>query len=656
MRWLLPLALAASITGGMACLQIGFLVIGGNLVDFEQSAVSMARSAMRTRVGQRPAELTSDGVTHTVRLAWRELIGGKEGGNLAQGIQVLFKQPRYFAQYKMQIAGGVTLSILGSFLIAGLFVNRARRKRPEKESTRLASVVNHEQTRLEEVMSNVPGVVWELKLGPGDARRVEFVSGYIEKMLGYRVDELSVPLVWFSIIPDEDRDAVAKDAEEKLASGNESIIECRCKTKDGRLLRTESHLTRVSDEAGRLTGVRGLTLDITGRRQAEDDLRESEHRFRSIADTAPVMICVLDPDNLCTYVNLRWLEFTGRSIEMELGTGWTGSIHPDDIERFLETHTKARNDGRSFTIEFRVRRFDGKFRWIYESGTPWHSPAGKFLGYIGSRIDITERKTVEEALANFGGQLIRARDEEYARIARELHDDLNQRMALISVELDYVSQNPPSADKLRTKLENVMSRVAETSKAVHRMSYELHPSKLVHLGLVAALQSLFEELNRRHRLAIEFTNKDVPADLPQDLSLCLYRIAQECLSNVIKHSGVQQAKVDLLGTGNDIQLRVSDAGRGFAEPLKASNGLGLISMRERLRLAGGRISVESRPLQGTTIDVIVPLTQVSSNKNGPSTRDKSAAESRPAARHLRELLESTGVSRAPQNEEREQGP
>ena len=644
MRWLLPLALAASINACAGVLHIGSGVVGVSLVNFEQLVADAAESAVRILVRESPADIASRGAPNTVKFDLPKFKRwGLEESLLSPHRQVLFQQ--------------LSLFIFETLLIAGFFVNRGRQKHAEKESTRLASLAAREHARLEEVVSNVPGIVWEVKLGPGDDPRVEFVSGYVEKMLGYSVDELSVPFSLLSIIPKDDWERVAKDAEEKFANGNVSVIECQCKAKDGRLFWTESHLTRVSDETGRLTGVRGVTLDITYRRQAVDDLRESEERFRTMADTAPVMIWISDTDNLCTYVNRRWLEFTGRSLEAELGKGWTVGIHPDDIERCLESHTQPPGGGGPFTIEYRLRRYDGKFRWIYDSGTSRHSPTGKFLGYIGSRIDITESKTLEQALANLSGQLILAREEESARVARELHDDLNQRMALISVQLDHLSQNPSTADSLRTQLKNVMSQVAEASREIHRMSYDLHPSKLVHLGLVAALYSLREELHQRHSLEVRFTNKDVPFDLSQDISLCLYRIAQECLSNVIRHSGVREAKVELLGTGKEIQLRVSDAGRGFdAESLKTSDGLGFISMRERLRLVGGKISLESRPLQGTTIEAIVPLTRAASKKQAPSTGDKSAAESRVTAPHQGELLESTGVSRAQQLEEREQGP
>jgi PAS domain S-box-containing protein len=354
-------------------------------------------------------------------------------------------------------------------------------------------------------------------------------------------------------------------------------------------------------------------------------LRESEERFRTMADTAPVMIWVADPDKLCTYFNQQWLDFTGRTMGQEIGNGWLEGVHPEDVERCLEVYSNAfdRRDG--FTMEFRLRRVDGKFRWVFDTGAARFSPGAGFLGYIGSCIDITERKASEEALANLSGQLIRAREDECARIARELHDDVNQRMALVSIELEQLGQKPDTPGALRRQLRGLLSEITETTKEIHRMSRDLHPSKLVHLGLVPTLKSLFEELRQRHGLRIKFTNENLP-DISQDVSLCLYRIVQECLNNVIKHSGAEACAVELRHGVNEIRLRVSDAGVGFdIESPSIKKGLGLISMRERLRLVGGSISIDSKPSLGTRIDARVPFGREGLEYADPSEKDKTRA-------------------------------
>jgi PAS domain S-box-containing protein len=198
------------------------------------------------------------------------------------------------------------------------------------------------------------------------------------------------------------------------------------------VLWAEAHLAPILDERGGTVGLRGVTIDITERKLAEQALNESEERFRNMADTAPVMIWMSGPDKLCTYFNKRWLDFTGRSLEEEIGNGWTEGIHPDDRERCLKTYGSAFESREPFTMEYRLRRADGQFR---------------------------------------------AREDECARIARELHDDLNQSVALISMEPDQLSQNPPqSRARLREKVHVILKQTADLSNEIHRMSHDLHPS------------------------------------------------------------------------------------------------------------------------------------------------------------------------------------
>jgi len=224
-------------------------------------------------------------------------------------------------------------------------------------------------------------------------------------------------------------------------------------------------------------------------------------------------------------------------------------------------------------------------------------------------MDITDHKLAEEALANVGRRLIEAHEEERTWIARELHDDINQQLALLTVQLGKWAQHPPnSSAKVTEHIRHVCKSFSELGSDIQALSHRLHSSKLEYLGIVAAARSFCQELSDQKKVQIDFTYDGIPHSLPKEISLCLFRVLQEALQNAIKHSGERHFKVELSGTSAQIQLTVSDLGVGF-DPQDAINrsGLGLISMRERLHLVDGELSIRSEPGHGTTISACVPL-------------------------------------------------
>ena len=345
--------------------------------------------------------------------------------------------------------------------------------------------------------------------------------------------------------------------------------------------------------------------------KAAHTVRESEGRFRLVANTAPVMLWMAGTDRLCTYVNQPWLEFTGRPLEAELGNGWVEGLHNEDMKRCLETYIQAFDQRQSFTMEYRIRRNDGEYRWLLDVGVPRFNSDGSFAGYIGSCLDITDRKLAEEALASVGRRLIEAHEEERTWIARELHDDIAQRIALLGVELERGdSEDPDSVADVRKDLQSARQRISDLGKDVQALSHRLHSSKLEYLGFVTAAKSFCRELSEQRKVRIEFKHSDMPAAIPKEISLCLFRVLQEALQNAVKHSAAQNLTVEVHGTNEGINLTVSDSGVGF-DWRDAINrrGLGLISMRERLRLVSGELSIHSELGRGTTVQAHVPLAE-----------------------------------------------
>jgi PAS domain S-box-containing protein len=328
-----------------------------------------------------------------------------------------------------------------------------------------------------------------------------------------------------------------------------------------------------------------------------------------MANTAPVMIWMAGPDKLCTYVNAPWLQFTGRFLEEEIGKGWTDGVHPEDLARCWTTYTLAFDRRERLRMECRLRRRDGEYRWVLTSGVPRFNADGSFAGYVGSAIDITDRKLAERALSKISQRLIEAQENERRWIARELHDDINQRLALLAAQLDRVRQRlPSSVAELAAKIGDANAQTLELGRDIQALSHRLHSSGLEHLGLGMAASGFCRELSTRQNVEVDFRSYDVPNDLSKEIALCLFRVLQEALQNAVKHSGSRRFQVSLRGTSDGIELIVHDSGIGFdPEEVAKGNGLGLTSMRERLKLVNGQLSITSELQQGTTVHAWVPL-------------------------------------------------
>jgi PAS domain S-box-containing protein len=440
-----------------------------------------------------------------------------------------------------------------------------------------------------------------------DHRYIE-VNESFERFSGWRREEL-IGRTPFDIglwVDPQERDKLARYVQDE---GSLRLFESHFRMRDG-TIRTGL----VGAELIELDGeqcVLAVGMDITEQKLAAEALRESEERFRLVANTAPMLIWMSDASKLCTYFNDSWLAFTGRLMELELGNGWAEGVHPEDSQRCLDTYTRAFDAREKFTIEYRLRRYDGEYRWVLDIGVPRFNQDGSFAGYIGSCVDVTGRRLAEEALSGVNRRLIEAQERERARIARELHDDIGQRLAMLTIELEQLTLDfSDSPAELLRNVGKLRNHTFEIASDIQSLSHELHSSKLEYLGIATAMKAFCQEFSDQQNVEVVFSHDEVPRALPQEISLCLFRVLQEALRNALRHSGVRHFEAELRLGPDAIQLTVCDSGSGFdREEALGTRGLGLISMAERVKLVAGQLSIDSQPQRGTTIRAVVPLSK-----------------------------------------------
>jgi PAS domain S-box-containing protein len=355
----------------------------------------------------------------------------------------------------------------------------------------------------------------------------------------------------------------------------------------------------------------GMAVDITDRRLVEEALRESNERLRLAIQTGKMYAFDWD---VATDVIIRSEDITHISsltdepIRLNKRQ-FLASVHPEDRAKFNASIAELTPESPNAQISFRLLRPDGSVCWLQRTGHAHFDEQGRIVRMIGMVADVTERKLAEETLSAVSGRLIEAQEKERRRIARELHDDITQRLALLAIDLESlagISLDSPA--QLHNQTEQLIKQTLEISDDVQALSHELHSSKLEYLGLVSALKGFCDEFGGQQKVKIDFTASNVPKDVPGGVSLCLFRIAQEGLRNAVKYSGVRQFEVELWGISGELSLKVRDSGVGFDPEAAVSNrGLGIVSMRERVGLVGGTISIVSKPMGGTEIRVCVPI-------------------------------------------------
>jgi PAS domain S-box-containing protein len=422
--------------------------------------------------------------------------------------------------------------------------------------------------------------------------------------LGYTREEM-LSLRVYDVDPFLDESKMPKHREE-LDRGS-LRFDAIHRRKDGSTYPVEVNLKRV--QLDRVYCV-NVVRDITERKRSDEALRQKDADLTEAQRIAEVGSWQWETDTDTVIWSHELYRIAGRDSSLPAASfAEQSSLYtPESYKRLREAVEEAMRSAAPYQLDLEMIRPDGSIRWIKARGEAQRDTTGRVIRLRGTAQDITERKRVEEVLSGMNRKLIEAQEHERARIARELHDDLGQRLALLANEMEQLQQYPDLQDEVSSSIRGLQNHVFQIAADVQSLSHALHSSKLEYLGIAAAMRGFCHEFSRQQKAEIDFKSHDVPSPLPPEISLCLFRVLQEGLHNSIKHSGVRHVEVGLWGTLDEIHLAVSDSGAGFdSEALSQNRGLGLVSMEERLKLVKGTFSIESQPKRGTRIHASVPL-------------------------------------------------
>ena len=482
-----------------------------------------------------------------------------------------------------------------------------QRKRAEE-----ALQASEERLRLAQQAARIGAFDWNIRTG------IDTWTSELELMHGLPPGGFAgKQIAWENLLHPDDRARVLEMVDESLRTGETSRAEWRVIWPDGSVHWMVGRWQVLTDESGEASRMVGVNIDVTARKQMEKALVEANRTLQEQAAVlqsreellnifvkhVPAGVAMFDRDMRYLQVSDRWCSDYSIDSSEILGRSHY-ELFPDIPQRWKDVHRRALAGETLRADEDRWKRQDGITTWVEWEIRPWRKESGEIGGILIFAEQITHRKQMEEALSAMTRKLIEAQEQERARIGRELHDDINQQLAMLAVELDQLQHSPA---EIPNGVQEIQNRIRDVSADVQALSHDLHSSKLQILGVAAGIKSWCREFADRQKVDIDFKS-DVSSVLPFELGLALFRVLQEALHNSMKHSGVQHFKVRLTECRNEVHLTVSDSGAGFdVEAALQGKGIGLTSMRERVRLVNGKINIKSKPLGGTTVHVCVPF-------------------------------------------------
>ena len=393
------------------------------------------------------------------------------------------------------------------------------------------------------------------------------------------------------------------------------------------LTQAQSEMTRLNELEQKVgertrelaTTNEALRSEIAERKLAVKAVKQAEDRTRLIIDTIPTMAWSLAPDGALEFLNQRWLDYTGLSLKEGIEEP-TRTVHPDDLSRVLEKWLVIKATSEVYEDELRLQRADGEYRWFLVRVAPLLDEQGNIVKWFGASVDIEDRRRAEKNLEEAHRQLkllsrrrVKVQEEERRHLARELHDEIGQALTAAKINLQAALEEPDHAKAKR--IHETTAILERLLGQVRQISLNLRPSTLDDLGLVPALRSLLDEQGRLASVAVRFSAKNMPENLDPEIQTTCFRIAQEAITNAVRHARSTQIRVDLSHENGNLRLQIRDNGTGFdAESAQAQTiGLGLVGMKERAALVGGRTRIMASRGKGAIVDVTLPLTSQSEN-------------------------------------------
>jgi PAS domain S-box-containing protein len=565
---------------------LGHGIVGGAMWRFEDDARRMAEMARLIANGTRVADVPPGRATYATLIDWRQLQRWQiPESRVPAGSVVLFRQPTLFEQNGRYAAGAVLVFSAQFLLILALLVQGLRRRLAEAESRK-------SKERYRSVVDTQSELI--CRFNPDTT--LTFVNDAFCRFRNATRDEL-LGTKFIDLIPVSARDAVLDRL--NCLSDEPDSHEHPVLLADGTVGWHVWTNHPIRDDRGRIAEFQGVGRDITEQKRAEEALSQAEARHSAMLRAIPDLMFVLRRDG--TYLDYhardakllfaKPSQFIGKKVR-DIMPGQLADVMMDAIEGACQREE-------TIVVEYDLPLEETR----YFEARIVHADDDRVVSIVR---DVTDSKRAIALNRDLTGRLIASQEIERQRIARELHDDVSQKVALLNIGIDEVARQVEAVEP-RLRLHQLSARTKEVVGDLRDLSHEMHGSRLHSLGLVAAIEMLCRDTSKQIGVTVPFTHAVLPQEVDPNVSLCLYRITQEALSNIARHSHARHAQVLLIHESPMLTLKIADSGVGFDPHSNHHAGLGLISMRDRVAFLGGQLAIHAAPGGGTRIGVSIPI-------------------------------------------------